>query len=460
MSNNNGGGFGRHIGRHSDSQQLDVRDSRPSSITIDSLLTTAPFTEDRKRDLPLVDWDGYFATKDVSAGRKHLALLRHFRYTTVPWMEAGDLSSTFGTDIMRLAQEHPPIQSVILDLSANQVALIRQQRDAADGQTQKTRMRALEGPARRIADSLSGITEYLQSGPSQWRSRAAREMGLVGPDATALSIEEPLRTLCKLHSRFGTSIPGIVHHSAPTAPDAEIILLPARLPAGVESRVPRRRVPVVDPPPHRGPAPRPRRISVAPAAAPPRLHVHVAEPRHLGGKVARRVDELPGVAGPAAGDDAAGAGHGQPRGRRRRRRLTPRAAVHARAGHAGQRRVPPVLAAAAGRQAAAAAPEAPRARGGVIAGLARPDAGGHGVRQRPRGAVGSGARRGAAARRAGGDAPGAAGRREDVRAEDEGRDGYWCWGGGRGGRAGGALGGRAMRVIQHGMLKFNGACLR
>ncbi|KID61835.1 Fungal transcriptional regulatory protein, partial [Metarhizium hybridum] len=197
-TDNNGGGFGRH----SDSQQLDVRGSRPSSITIDSLLTTAPFTEDRKRDLPLVDWDGYFATKHVSAGRKHLALLRHFRYTTVPWMEAGDLSSTFGTDIMRLAQEHPPIQSVILDLSANQVALIRQQRDAADGQTQKTRMRALEGPARRIADSLSGITEYLQSGPSQWRSRAAREMGLVGPDTTALSIEEPLRTLCKLHSRF------------------------------------------------------------------------------------------------------------------------------------------------------------------------------------------------------------------------------------------------------------------
>lgn len=223
--------------------------------------------------------------------------------------------------------------------------------------------------------------------------------------------------------------------------------------------MPRRRVLVVDAPPHRGPAPRPRRISAAPAAAPPRLHVHATALKHLGGKVARRVDELPGVAGPAAGDDAAGAGHGQPRGRGRRLRLAPRAAVHARAGHAGQRRVPPVLAAAAGRQAAAAAPEAPRARGGLIAGLARPDAGGHGVRQRPCGAVGSGARRGAAARRAGGDAPGAAGRREGVRAEDEGCDGYWCWRGGRGGRAGGALGGRAMRVIQHGMLKFNVAGL-
>ncbi|KIE00982.1 hypothetical protein MAJ_02839, partial [Metarhizium majus ARSEF 297] len=254
--------------------------------------------------------------------------------------------------------------------------------------------------------------------------------------------------------------PSIVHHSVPAAPDAEVILLPAGLPAGVESRVPRRRVPVVDAPPHRGPAPRPRRISAAPAAAPPRLHVHVAAPRHLGGKVARPVDELSGVVGPAAGDDAAGAGHGQPRRRRRRRRLAPRAVVHARAGHARQRRVPPVLSAAAGRQAAAAAPEAPRARGGLVTGLARPDAGGHGVRQRPRGAVGSGARRGAAACRAGGDAPGAAGRREGVRAEDEGHDGYWCWGGGRGGRAGGALGGRAMRVIQDGVLKFNVACLR
>ncbi|KAG8411666.1 hypothetical protein J3459_016330 [Metarhizium acridum] len=199
----NSGGGGRDIRRHSDPQQLGIRDSRPSSITIDSLLTTTtPFIEDRRRGFPLVDWDGYFNTKNVSAGRKKLALLRHFRYNTVPWMEAGDFLSTFGTDIMHLAQEHPPIQSVIVELSANQVALIRQQGDAEDRQKEKTRMQALEGPAKRIADSLSSITEYLRSGPSQWRSHAAHEMGLLSPDSTALSIEEPLRSLCKLHSRF------------------------------------------------------------------------------------------------------------------------------------------------------------------------------------------------------------------------------------------------------------------
>jgi hypothetical protein len=188
-------------------QRLDIRSaSYSSSITIDSLLstTTTSFAEDQKKERPLVDWYGYFDTQNVSAGRRQAALLRHFRYMMVPWMEAGDPLSHFGVDMMYFAQEHPPIQNAIVELAANQKSLIQDTRDDLESAKEKNNRRhTLEGPAKRVADSLSAIVEYLRSGPTQWRHHASYEMGLLGSDSTASSIEEPLRSLCKLHSRFG-----------------------------------------------------------------------------------------------------------------------------------------------------------------------------------------------------------------------------------------------------------------
>lgn len=123
----------------------------------------------------------------------------------VPWIEAGDPLCHFGVDIMYLAQEHPPIQGVVVELAAHQMDLIHQTRDAGDVQ-KDNRMYGLEGPAKRVADSLLGITDYLRSGPLQWRHHASYEMNQLGTDVSAFALDEPLRTLCKLHSRFGTSV--------------------------------------------------------------------------------------------------------------------------------------------------------------------------------------------------------------------------------------------------------------
>ncbi|TWU78583.1 hypothetical protein ED733_004106 [Metarhizium rileyi] len=186
----------------SDSLPQGTRNHHSSSITIDSLLTTPPSVEECKRQRPLVDWHGYFDTRYVSAGGRHGALLRHFRYMMVPWIEAGDCLSRFGVDVMYFAQEHPFIQDVIIELAADQTNLMHHNRDAADRLKDKARIHALDGPARRVADSLLGITDYLRSGPLRWRSCLMYEMGLLSSELAVLSVEEPLQSLCKLHSRF------------------------------------------------------------------------------------------------------------------------------------------------------------------------------------------------------------------------------------------------------------------
>ncbi|KAK2595015.1 hypothetical protein QQS21_007269 [Conoideocrella luteorostrata] len=189
--------------------QLDVRGGgnaypgSSSSITIDSLLTTTLLNEPRKKERPLVDWDGYFDTDSVSEGRRHAALLRHFRYKMVPWMEAGNPASQFGVDVMFLAQENPEIQAVIIEIASERLGLLRETKESG-GPRRRSEMRrhSLQEPVKVLTDSLLATSAYLHCGPLKWRDSASPELQELNSDMSASDIDEPLQTLCKLHSRF------------------------------------------------------------------------------------------------------------------------------------------------------------------------------------------------------------------------------------------------------------------
>ncbi|KAJ6440037.1 MFS quinate transporter [Purpureocillium lavendulum] len=171
---------------------------------------TAPAVPARRaprKDCPLSTWDSYFTTKDVSPRRKEAAVLRHFRYRMVPWIEAGDPSAQFGVDIMQLSQERPPIHTAIVAISSLQLDLIAgmaghdtvslayRQRPSDDLFEQDRR-------AKKVGEALLALEGFLSSSPSRWRNLPLLYMKEVSSNVSASTVEEPLQTLCRLHARI------------------------------------------------------------------------------------------------------------------------------------------------------------------------------------------------------------------------------------------------------------------
>ncbi|KAG6007641.1 hypothetical protein E4U21_005722 [Claviceps maximensis] len=188
----------------------------PASITIDSLLTTTlvhepspqlpgPGSEER----PLLHWDGYFNISGVSEVRRRAALLRHFRYKMAPWIEAGDPRGRFGPECMFLAQEHPSLESAMLDVAAKQISVLRRRSRAESSswyRHEPTSFRRRYGqPAPDVTDSLNATARYLCAGPEIWREVSIEQIAVLKGSPCPCTLQEPIQTLMRLHSRFGMS---------------------------------------------------------------------------------------------------------------------------------------------------------------------------------------------------------------------------------------------------------------
>lgn len=158
---------------------------------------------------PISDWDSYFITSGVQPARRRAALTRHFRYKMIPWMEAGDPLAHFGVDMMHLSQEHPPIEAAVLEVSAVQLSLTQDAPGTGDGWGQgeyasvNRQIQTLDGPLRRTGEAVLSLDRFFRFGPSRWREHSMYEMDEVTGDVSAFTVEEPMQTLCKLHSRIG-----------------------------------------------------------------------------------------------------------------------------------------------------------------------------------------------------------------------------------------------------------------
>ncbi|KAG5982513.1 hypothetical protein E4U43_006433, partial [Claviceps pusilla] len=186
----------------------------PASITIDSLLTTTLVHEPGQQqsgtsseEQPLLHWDGYFNTTGVSDARRHAALMRHFRYKMAPWIEAGDQRGRFGAGCMFLAQEHPSLESAILDVAAEQIRMLRR---CQRMESSSSRCRDERGPFRRrygepvlnVTDSLYATARYFCAGAEIWREVSSEQVAMLKGASCSFVVQEPLQTLMRLHSRF------------------------------------------------------------------------------------------------------------------------------------------------------------------------------------------------------------------------------------------------------------------
>lgn len=164
-----------------------------------------------RQECTLSNWDSYFSAKQASQSRKEGAILRHFRYKMVPWIEAGDPASQFGVDVMRLGQESAPVHAAILAVASLQLQLISDtnlerdndmisyQREARSG------LPTLHADTRRVGEALVALEALLSSSPSQWRNFPLFDLKQVSNDGAVSSVEEPLQTLYRLHARIGAS---------------------------------------------------------------------------------------------------------------------------------------------------------------------------------------------------------------------------------------------------------------
>ncbi|KAG5948664.1 hypothetical protein E4U53_006213 [Claviceps sorghi] len=203
--------------------------STPASITIDSLLTTTlvhePAQQQQPRrsgeEPPLLRWDGYFDTSGVSEGRRHAALLRHFRYKMAPWMEAGDPRGLFGAGCMFLAQEHPSFESAMLGVAAEQIRVLHRRsrmessswhRDELGGFRQRCGESVLD-----VGDSLYATARYFCAGAEIWREVSSEQVAMLRGTSCPWAVPEPLQTLVRLHSRFDLAS-SVILRRAPCTP--------------------------------------------------------------------------------------------------------------------------------------------------------------------------------------------------------------------------------------------------
>ncbi|EHK27332.1 uncharacterized protein TRIVIDRAFT_141488 [Trichoderma virens Gv29-8] len=164
--------------------------------------TASPFSA---LHLPQSEWKDYFSTTHAASVKNETATLLHFQYNLAPWIEAGDVGSSFGTEVMLLAQKRRSILSAISSAASTQLA---RSNSAYGGSTMVPRdtdpSLALEEPrVRRIGLALLALGEVFTLSPSQWRRLSFFQSDESTRNANSFSgFGEPLETLLRFHSRI------------------------------------------------------------------------------------------------------------------------------------------------------------------------------------------------------------------------------------------------------------------
>ncbi|KAL7931182.1 hypothetical protein V8C35DRAFT_119060 [Trichoderma chlorosporum] len=164
--------------------------------------TASPFAA---LHVPQSEWKDYFSTTHSASVKNETATLLHFQYNLAPWIEAGDLGSSFGTEIMLLAQKRRPILSAISLAASSQLARSNPAySDSAALQRDTEPSLAPEEPrVRRIGMALLALGEVFTLSPSQWRRLSFFQSDESTRNTNSYSgFGEPLETLLRFHSRI------------------------------------------------------------------------------------------------------------------------------------------------------------------------------------------------------------------------------------------------------------------
>lgn len=156
--------------------------------------------------LPQAEWKDYFSPNHAASIKNETAALLHFQYNLAPWIEAGDLASSFGTEIMLLAQRRRPVSSAISMATSSQLARSNSTYgDSAVLQQDTENALALEEPrVRRIGHALLAVGEVFNISPSRWRTLSFFQSDESTRNTNSFSgFGEPLETLLRFHSRIG-----------------------------------------------------------------------------------------------------------------------------------------------------------------------------------------------------------------------------------------------------------------
>ncbi|KAK5993300.1 hypothetical protein PT974_06729 [Cladobotryum mycophilum] len=174
------------------------------------------------------NWSGYFTTDKTAISNGETAILLHFQYHIIPWIEAGNPASTLGTELMRLADQDKHVRNAVIAASSIQLARVNPEKlnfmdslccqsfqlEAARTLMYKTTCEA------RIGQLLSGLGEILGVSPSKWgfgpmwlELRWAVELGFPGLKG---SLEGPLEDLLCLHLRIVLA-GSLLNRSSPTS---------------------------------------------------------------------------------------------------------------------------------------------------------------------------------------------------------------------------------------------------
>lgn len=165
--------------------------------------TASPFAASH---LPQSEWKDYFSPTHAASIKNETAALLHFQYNLAPWIEAGDLGSAFGTEIMLLAQRRRPVSSAISLAASSQLAKSSSTYgDSTLLQQETENALALEEPrVRRIGHALIAVGEVFNLSPSQWRTLSFFQSDESTRNTNNFSgFGEPLETLLRFHSRLG-----------------------------------------------------------------------------------------------------------------------------------------------------------------------------------------------------------------------------------------------------------------
>ncbi|KAK6453496.1 hypothetical protein FP744_10009748 [Trichoderma asperellum] len=164
--------------------------------------TASPFAASH---LPQSEWKDYFSPTHAASIKNETAALLHFQYNLAPWIEAGDLGSAFGTEIMLLAQRRRPVSSAISLAASSQLAKSSSTYgDSTLLQQETENALALEEPrVRRVGHALIAVGEVFNLSPSRWRTLSFFQSDESTRNTNNFSgFGEPLETLLRFHSRL------------------------------------------------------------------------------------------------------------------------------------------------------------------------------------------------------------------------------------------------------------------
>lgn len=165
--------------------------------------TASPFTASHP---PQSEWKDYFSPTHAASVKNETAALLHFQYNLAPWIEAGHLASSFGTEIMLLAQRRRPVSTAISLAASHQLARSDPTYGSSAALQQETENAlALEEPrVRRIGYALLAVGQVFNTSPSRWRKLAFFQSDESTRNTNDFSgFGEPLETLLRFHSRLG-----------------------------------------------------------------------------------------------------------------------------------------------------------------------------------------------------------------------------------------------------------------